>query len=580
MRRHFRHSLAVALMVAACGSSPSPSPLVAPTAAPSASPAASAPAAASATPSSSLAPGSACTPAIAPAAHDWNQRVWYEAFVRSFADSNGDGIGDFRGMTAKLDYLNDGKPATTTDLGVTGLWLMPVFASPSYHGYDVTDYTKLNPQYGTLADFKALLAAAHQRGIKVILDLPVNHTSDQHPWFKASATGKGAYADWYVWSDKNAFLGPDGQVVWHPLGDRYYYGVFSDAMPDLNLRNEAVTAQLDRIADYWLADIGVDGFRIDAAKHLIEDGRVQTNTPETLAWLKAYRANADAANKGAVMVGEVWDVPATAGKYVPDSLDLTFNFGLAQTIVLALNNGRAAPLKTGLADTLSAWPPNQSATFLSNHDQTRVMTQLGGDTAAAKLGALLLFTSPGVPFVYYGEEIGTTGSKPDEHLRTPMAWTGEAPAGGFSTGEPWEPLADGWETTNVTAQTADPQSLLSLYRTLVRLRGSEPMLQDGATMIVESNVEGVIGILRTLPDQTILTVANLSPDPVSDYTLDLASGPLCSGVKASVLATLGVDPGATAAAPDVTAQGGFAAYQPIPTIPGRGAVVLALEPAP
>ena len=218
--------------------------------------------------------------------------------MRSFADGNGDGIGDFRGLTAKLDYLNDGNPATTNDLGVTGIWLMPIFDSPSYHGYDVIDYTKVEADYGTSADFAAFLAAAHKRGIKVILDLTLNHTSDQNPWFVASATGKGPYADWYIWSKTNpGYFGPDNQIVWHQLGnqDRWYYGIFSEHMPDLNLANPAVTAQMDAVAKHWLADVGVDGFRLDAAKYLVEDGQKQANTQSTLDWLARFHQTVQAA---------------------------------------------------------------------------------------------------------------------------------------------------------------------------------------------------------------------------------------------------------------------------------------------
>ena len=257
-------------------------------------------------------------PVTAPVAKDWNGRVWYEVFVRSFADGNGDGIGDLRGLTAKLDYLNDGDPATTSDLGITGLWLMPVMESPSYHGYDVIDYRKVEQDYGTSADFKALLAAAHKRGIKVIVDLVMNHTSSQNPWFKDAQTPGSKHDDWYVWATENpGYLGPDGQLVWHQLGKRWFYGVFSENMPDLNLRNPAVTAELKDIARFWLQDMGVDGFRLDAAKHLIEDGRVQTNTPETLAWLKDFKASVDAAKPGSLLVGEVWDPASIAGSYVP-----------------------------------------------------------------------------------------------------------------------------------------------------------------------------------------------------------------------------------------------------------------------
>ena len=203
-------------------------------------------------------------------------------FVRSFADSDGDGIGDLRGLTDRLDYLNDGDPATTGDLGVTGIWLMPIAESPSYHGYDVVDYEQIEADYGTAEDFKALMAAAEERGIAVIVDLVLNHTSIDHPWFKDSRTPGSEHDEWYVWSDPApAVAGPGGRPVWHQDGDRAYYGYFWEGMPDLNVANPAVTAALDEVARFWLEEMGVDGFRLDAARHLIEDGAQLDNTPAT-----------------------------------------------------------------------------------------------------------------------------------------------------------------------------------------------------------------------------------------------------------------------------------------------------------
>ena len=358
--RHHPLALAlVAILAAGCASStPTPAPVT--TVAPAA---AATPTAAPATP----APGSACTAATTPEAKDWNDRVWYEVFVRSFKDGNGDGIGDLRGLTEQLDYLNDGDPATTTDLGVGGLWLMPIAESPSYHGYDVVDYRTVERDYGTNEDFKAFLAAAHERGIKVIVDLVMNHTSSEHPWFKDAATPGSKHDDWYVWADEQpAWLGPGGQVVWHPEGKRWFYGVFWEGMPDLNLRNPAVTTELEDIARFWLDEMGVDGFRLDAAKHLIEDGKdAQTNTPETKAWLAGFKEAVAAVNPDALLVGEVWDPPSIAAPYVPDSVDMTFDFGLASGIRLALQNGRAAPLSTRSATRSPRGRPTSRHRFLS-----------------------------------------------------------------------------------------------------------------------------------------------------------------------------------------------------------------------
>jgi alpha-amylase len=570
--RQPRRPIALALaavLVASCASGT-------PSGTPSATPASAAPSAA--TPP----PRSACTAAVTPAAKDWNERTWYEIFVRSFADSNGDGIGDLRGLTEKLDYLNDGDPATTTDLGIGGIWLMPIAESPSYHGYDVTDYRAVEKDYGTAEDMKAFLAAAHERGIKVIVDLVLNHTSSENPWFKASETGAGARKDWYVWSDTNpGWLGPGGQVVWHPDGKRWFYGVFWEGMPDLNLRNPAVTAELEDVARYWLQDVGVDGFRLDAAKHLIEDGKdAQTNTPETHAWLAGFKASVDAANPDTMLVGEVWDVARTAGGYVPDSLDLTFDFGLATATRLALQGGRAAPLRTALDATIRSWPANQAASFLTNHDQDRIMSQLNGDVPSAKLAAFILMTEPGVPFLYYGEEIGMTGRKPDERIRTPMKWTVDPPAAGFSTVEPWEPLSEDLPDVNVTSQLANPDSLLRAYQDLIRVRSTNAALREGGTMPVDGGAEPVIGWLRTTGDQTLLSVVNVSDEPVSAYGLTLDAGPLCGPQAATLLGTVGGDPGSPVSAPTVNAGGGLDAWAPVPVLAPRSGYLLSLAPAP
>ena len=504
--------------------------------------------------------------------------------MRSFADGNGDGIGDFRGLTAKLDYLNDGNPATTNDLGVTGIWLMPIFDSPSYHGYDVIDYTKVEADYGTSADFAAFLAAAHKRGIKVILDLTLNHTSDQNPWFVASATGKGPYADWYIWSKTNpGYFGPDNQIVWHQLGnqDRWYYGIFSEHMPDLNLANPAVAAQMDAVAKHWLADVGVDGFRLDAAKYLVEDGQRQANTRATLDWLARFQQQAKADEPGAMTIGEVWDVPQIAGGYVPRSTDLTFNFALQSGTLSAIRNQRVAPLLTALGDTQTAWPPLQSGIFLANHDQDRVMSQVNADSASARLAAMLLFAEPGVPFLYYGEEIGMQGQKPDPMIRRPMQWTGDGPYGGFSTTVPWESLGSDWSTVNVAAETGDPNSLLSLYRDLIRLHEAQPALRAGATAVVDGGAEPVTGILRTSGGRSVLLVANVSDRTVSDYGLSLATGPLCGAQTATALLGTGFGASPTApTAPVVTPAGGLAAWKPFATLPPRSAALIALERAP
>ena len=496
----------------------------------------------------------------------WRDRVFAEVFVRSYADSNGDGIGDLRGLIGKLDYLNDGDPTTATDLGVTGLWLMPTFPSPSYHGYDVTDYRGVNPEYGSLADMKALVAAAHKRGIAVILDLPLNHTSSQNPWFKASETATAPYADWYVWADS-----PQGSN-WQPAGKRYYYAAFGADLPDLNLVNPAVTAEVTADASYWLTDVGVDGFRLDAAKHLIEDGATLENTPRTHAWWKTFRGAIERAAPGALLLGEVWDTPQNSSSYVPGDLDMTFEFALANIEVFAAQSGDGASVERALARITTLYPASSGfGAFLTNHDQDRLASQLKGDVGAMRVAADLLLTGPGVPFVYYGEEIGMTGAKPDERIRTPMRWDASMPAAGFSTHALWETLSDDAASLNVAAESADPTSLLSHYRALIALRAAHPALATGTWTAVDANAPGVVAAIRVSPTETALVLTNLATTAASP-TLTLASGSLCGTPTASTVFGAG-----SAVAPTINAAGGFGGYRPVAEIAPRSSVVITLE---
>ncbi|MDO8485535.1 MAG: alpha-amylase family glycosyl hydrolase [Candidatus Limnocylindrales bacterium] len=478
--------------------------------------------------------------------------------MRSFADSDGDGIGDLRGLTEKLDYLNDGDPSTTDDLGVTALWLMPIAASPSYHGYDVTDYKQIEADYGTAEDFHALVEAARERKIAVIVDLVLNHTSIEHPWFQDARTPGSEHDAWYVWSTSApSVAGPGGQPVWHRDGDRWYYGYFWEGMPDLNVANPAVTAALDDVARFWLEEMGVDGFRLDAARHLIEDGQQLENTPATFAWLEGFRSRVEAVRPDALLVGEVWDATSTAARYVREgALDLAFEFGLASAILSSVRLGDADTIANVQAEVSAAYPPGGYAAFLTNHDQNRTVDVLGRDRAAAGLAATLLLTNPGVPFIYYGEELGLRGRKPDEEIRTPLPWDTGAPGYGFTSGHPWEALAPGPETAAVAAQSDDPTSLLSHYRTLTRLRDAHSALRTGELIPIDDAPRGVYAYLRHDAEETIVVMANLSDEPADDVSLSLAAGPLCGTLIAEPL--LGPD-GTTASLrpPVVSATGGF-----------------------
>ena len=508
----------------------------------------------------------------------WNRDVFYEIFVRSFFDSNGDGIGDFNGITDKLDYLNDGDPGTTSDLGVNGIWLMPIFPSPSYHGYDVTDYQAVNPDYGTLDDFKRLLEEAHKRDIRIILDLPLNHTSDQHPWFQQSLDPNSTYRDYYIWSDTDpAYLGPWKEDVWHegPNGG-YYYGVFVAEMPDLNYNNPAVVEEMDKIVKFWL-DQGVDGFRLDGARYIVEEGQKQADTPATHAYYQHLNETVKGINPQALLLGEVWTDDFTVSTYTKsDQLDLAFDFDLANGMVTSANNGQNNKASNALNFTKKLFPQGQSAPFLTNHDQDRVMSQLGGDVDKAKNAAAMLLSAPGVPFVYYGEEIGMSGKRGAEdndiQRRLPMQWSAEANAG-FTTGEPWTPLYPFYSATNVAYQTSQPDSMLSFYRDWIHLRNEHPALLFGDTFIIESSDPAVYAVLRSGSGEGILALINLSDQPVTDYKLILSSGPLKGAYTLEPLYGEG-----QFAEIQSNPQGGFENYQPLPTLPANSRYLLQLQP--
>jgi len=466
--------------------------------------------------------------------------TFYEIFVRSFADSDGDGIGDLRGLTSRLDYLNDGDPSTTSDLGIEGIWLMPVFASPSYHGYDTVDYFAINPQYGTTADFQALIAAAHVRGIRVILDLVINHTSSRHPWFlESSSSPRAPRHDWYVWrADDPGWRQPwGGGPTWHEMNGAYFYGVFSGGMPDLNLENPSVREEVKTIASFWL-ERGVDGFRLDAARHLIEDGpgEQQCNTPRTHAFWKEFAAHVRAIAPEALLVGENWTSTeniapffgSTATVAGGDELPMSFDFPLAGAILQAVRTGDPAPIVATLADVARLYPDGVlDGTFITNHDTPRVATELGSDPARLRSAAALLLTLPGSPFLYYGEEIGLVGGKPDPNIRTPMPWNDHEAGGGFTTGTPWRPFATGREQANVAAQSRDRGSLLAHYRRLVHLRASSPALRRGTIAVLDRSAGNtqVLAFIREAGSERMLVVHNLGASDGTAGPWDLhASG--------------------------------------------------------
>ncbi|HSD85010.1 MAG TPA: alpha-amylase family glycosyl hydrolase, partial [Anaerolineae bacterium] len=428
----------------------------------------------------------------------WNDSVFYEIFVRSFYDSNGEGIGDLNGLISKLDYLHD--------LGVTGLWLMPIHPSPSYHGYDVTDYYSINPDYGTLDDFKRLIAEARQRNIRIIIDFVLNHTSREHPWFAAAQDPQSPYRNWYVWSKTDP-----GQANWQRAASgAYYYGYFGDHMPDLNYTTPEVTEKVEDVARFWLQEIGVDGLRLDAAKYLVEEGTVIQNSASTHQWYKNFRPEYKKYKPDAMTIGEVWDLVSTAADYAQgDQLDLTFDFDLAQAIVTGVRTRRAEGIARAFKINQNVFKPLQFGSFLTNHDQNRVVSQLAGDVARAKLAAVIYLTGPGVPFVYYGEELGLIGKKPDEDIRTPMQWTPEK-NGGFTTGIPWRMPYSDYTTKNVEMESGDLNSILLLYRQLIQLRKQHAALRVGSYIEVQTNNSAVFAMLRVSQEEGALIIVNLS----------------------------------------------------------------------
>ncbi|HET7301111.1 MAG TPA: alpha-amylase family glycosyl hydrolase, partial [Oleiagrimonas sp.] len=442
-------------------------------------------------------------------------------------DTNGDGIGDLDGVTAKLDYLKS--------LGVDGIWLMPINPSPSYHGYDVTNYKAVNPQYGTLADFRQLTAAAHQRGIRVIIDMVVNHSSNENPWFKSALNPKSPYRDWYTWAGKytdletpNAF----GAQSWQTSANgQHYLGIFSPTMPDLNFDNPAVRKQIIKVGQFWLKQ-GADGFRLDAARHIYVNFASDVGAPaaigKNIAWWQQYRQGLDKINPHTYLVGEVTrDEAADLAPYLKP-LTAVFNFPLATKLIKAAKSGRNQDLARTLEHTYATYRKGcgcdriHDAPFLSNHDQERVMSQLGGNMHHMRVAAAMLLTLPGEPYIYYGEELGMRGTKPDPELRTPMRWDRTTHAHGEAT---WEATATAnGAAISVAAQRDNPHSLLELYQRLIHWRIDVPALRDGGFRAYPESSDHLLAFERTMSAGTVLVVHNLS-GKTQTMTLDVPGEP-------------------------------------------------------
>ncbi|GAB2566244.1 alpha-amylase family glycosyl hydrolase [Spirosoma areae] len=450
--------------------------------------------------------------------------VHYEIFVRSFADSNGDGIGDLNGVTSKLDYL--------TDLGVSAIWLMPISPSPSYHKYDVTDYYGIDPEYGTMVDFKRLIAEAHRRGIAVIIDLVLHHTSIRHHWFQEAAKSPdNPYRQYYKWlhpdeikarklATRDITADSDERNPWHSVrGGAYaeqYYGMFWSGMPDLNFDHPPVREEFFRIARYWLTDVGVDGFRLDAARHLYRE----SEEPKNHEFWQQFGRVVDEAKPGAYTVGEVWTRPERIAPYFR-GLKANFNFDLRLMIEeIVRNEDDTEDLVEFLAYVHGAFgnvnPHFIDALILSNHDQNRIGSLLKGNINQLKVAANLLLTLPGLPYLYYGEEIGMLGKKPDETIREPFLWAIRAHdyqrthwrRGKYSTSQTVRPLAE---------QQTDPNSLFAHYKQLIQYRNSHSILNDNLSRLAQTGIRqlGIVAFIRqNEAGQRALIVHNLTRNSI------------------------------------------------------------------
>jgi glycosidase len=437
--------------------------------------------------------------------------VYYEIFVRSFADSNGDGVGDLNGITARLDYLKW--------LGVSGLWLTPIYPSASYHGYDVTNFFAVNPQFGTMADFHRLLKEAHARGIKVLIDMVLNHSSNLNPWFQQALDPKSSYHDWYIWAGKGADLAAQssvGYAAWHPRGGKYYLGDFSDGMPELNYDNPAVRREMIKVGRFWLAQ-GVDGFRLDATTQIYIDFKSDIGSPraigKNIAWWQQYHEALRATDPDVFLLGEVpADTEAQAAPYYA-SLSSVFDFPLAKVLVTAAASETSPDVGSFVA---SAWHrfrqnargPIVDSPFIGNHDRDRVLDQLQDNMSHMRMAAALLLTMPGDPFVYYGSEIGMHGVKPDPSIREPMRWDRNPHQAGETW---WEPAPDNASPDlSVAAERADPRSLLNFFRRLIRWRSDLPALRDGDIASDPADDGAISAYIRTDRAQRLLVIHNLS----------------------------------------------------------------------
>jgi len=493
--------------------------------------------------------------------HWYKDAIIYEVHVKAFQDGNDDGIGDFRGLLERLDYLQD--------LGVTCLWLLPFFPSPLRDdGYDIADYYDVSPSYGTMADFERFLDAAHRRGLKVIADLVVNHTSDQHPWFqKARSDAKSPERNYYVWSNTDQRY-PDARIIfvdteksnwtWDPEAKAYFWHRFFSHQPDLNYDNPEVQQAILDVMRFWL-DKGLDGFRCDAVPYLFErEGTSCENLPETHAFLKRLRATLDAEYGGRILLAEANQWPRDVRPYFGDGdeFHMAFHFPLMPRLFMGVRSADRRPITDMFLHTPPIPESCQWCIFLRNHDELtlemctdperdymyyayaqdpvmklnigirrRLAPLLEHDRRKVELLNSLLFTLPGTPIIYYGDEIGMGDNlhlKDRNGVRTPMQWSADRNAG-FSRADPdqlYSPVIvdplDGYQAVNVEAQRRTSSSLLHWMRRLIAARKTSPVFGRGRLSFLAPTNTRVLAHLREDERETILAVHNLaaSSEPV------------------------------------------------------------------
>ena len=454
---------------------------------------------------------------------DDKYRNYYEIFVGSFYDSDGDGMGDIKGIIEKLDYINDGNPQTDTDLGCNGIWLMPISPSPSYHKYDVMDYKEIDKAYGTMDDFKQLLAECDKRGIKVIIDLVMNHSSIGNQWFKSAKDYLTAlpddkepdpaeckYVNYYT------FVKGETNGNYYRVGNSAYYyeGMFSQQMPDLNLDNPDVRAEFEDIAKFWL-DLGVGGFRLDAAKEYFS-GQTSKNV-EVLTWFNNY---VKSVNPDAYIVAETWT--SEYATYLDSGIDSAFDFSYGSyegNIAFTTHNVDptysglyfAKNLKTTQESVLSHSQTGISAPFITNHDIDRTSTFLGYSDTKIKFAHGLLSIMNGSPFIYYGDEIGLGGSGADENKRSPMIWSSTDTKGQCKGPVNMKKEEVINRFASVEEQEKDENSILNYVKHSVKLRNMFPEIARGTIEILEEVTDpSICAISKTYNGSKIIILANCS----------------------------------------------------------------------